>query len=92
MLQGEEAPSAPEAGLHLVAHEQRARLAAERLRSRQVALGGEVDALALHRLDHERSDVAARELALQGVEVAERHRLAAQAAAARTLRGSARRR
>ncbi len=76
MLQREEAPGAPEAGLHLVADEQRARLAAERLRAGQVALRGEVHALALHRLDHERGDVAARELALQRVEVAEGHSLA----------------
>ena len=37
----------------------------------QVALRGQVDALALHRLDHERRDVPARELVLEGVQITE---------------------
>ena len=52
------------------------RLPAERLGGAQVALGRQVDALALDRLDHERGDIAAGELARQRVLVAERHRIA----------------
>ena len=73
MLEREEAPGASEPGLHLVADEQRAVLAAGRLRAREIALRREVDALALDRLDDERGDVARGELRAQRVEVAERH-------------------
>ena len=67
MLEREEAPGAPDAGLHLVADEQRARLAAQRLRALQVVGRRQVHALALDRLDDERRHVAARELALERV-------------------------
>ena len=77
VLQRQEATGAPNAGLHLIAHQQRARVAAQPLRGRQIAVGGQVDALALHRLDDERRHVATCQLALQGVDVAERDGLAA---------------
>ena len=51
-------PGAPEAGLHLVADEQRAVLAAGRLGAGEIAVGRQVDALALDRLDDEGGDVA----------------------------------
>ena len=52
--------------------------AARGLGRREVAVGRQVDALALNRLDDERRDVAGRELLLQGLEVAERDALAAR--------------
>ena len=67
MLEREEAPGAPNARLDLIAREQSVRLAAQPLRGRQVACGGQVDALSLHGLDHERRHVPACELALQGL-------------------------
>ncbi len=85
MLQRQEAPGAPNAGLDLVADEQRAGRAAQPLGAREVVVGRQVDALALHRLDHERRDVLARQLALQRVEVAERDRVAARQQRAEAL-------
>ena len=65
-------------------------VAAQRLRARQVAVGRQVDALALDRLDDERRHVAARELARERVEVAERHRVAAGQQRAEAARGTRR--
>jgi hypothetical protein len=50
--------------------------AAEHLSRGEVALIRDVDALALHRLDDERRDVAARKLALELLEIAEGDRVA----------------
>src|SRR6202011_4756228 len=77
-LQREEAPGAPDAGLDLITDEQRLRAAAQRLGAEQVARGGKGDALALHPLHHECGDIAARELALQGVVVPEWDAIAAR--------------
>src|ERR1039458_5872630 len=70
VLEREEAPGASEPRLHLVADEQRAVLAAGLLRAGEIALRGQVDALALDRLDDEGGDVLARELAPQRLEIA----------------------
>ncbi len=64
-------PSQP--GLDLVHDEQRLVAPAQRLDRAPVLLGGEVHALALDGLDHEGGHVAAPELLLQGVDVAECH-------------------
>ena len=73
VLEREHAAGAAEAGLHLVDAEERPVAAAELLRALEVAGLGEVDALALHGLDEEERDVLARELALERLEVVERH-------------------
>ena len=73
MLAGEETAGAAEAGLDLVGDEQRAVLAAQPLRLREIAVVGHVDALALDRLDDEGGDVAASQRALQRGEIVERH-------------------
>src|SRR5439155_1750498 len=75
---GPKAARAREAGLHLVAHEQRPRRAALRLRAREVARGRDVHALALDRLEHQRRDRRAFKRARQRVEVAEGNRIAAR--------------
>ena len=85
MLEREEAPRAPEAGLHLVAHEQRLGRPAQRLRALQVVVRRQVDALALDRLEDQRRHVAARELALERIEVAERNRVTASQQRAEAL-------
>jgi hypothetical protein len=72
VLDGEEFAGASEAGLHLVADEQRPILAAERLRAGQVLVARDVHAVADDRLDDERGDVAAGERALEGGQVVER--------------------
>ena len=76
MLEREEAPGAPDPRLHLVAHEQRAGLAAEALARLQVVRRRQVHALALHRLDHKAATSPPRERALERLQVAERDRLA----------------
>ena len=73
MLEREQPPVRPKPGLHLVDAEERAVAAAELLRALEVAGRRQVDALALHRLDEEDRDVLAPQLALERVEVAERH-------------------
>ena len=59
VLEGEQLPGAPEARLHLVDREERRVAAAELLRRREVAVRGQMHALALHRLDEEDGDVLA---------------------------------
>ena len=73
VLEREHPPGAAEAGLHLVDAEERAVAAAELLRALEVAGGRQVDALALDRLDEEHRDVLALQLALERLELAERH-------------------
>ena len=73
MLQREQPPGTAEAGLHLVHAEERPVAAAELLRAREVAVGRQVHALALHRLDEEERDVLAGELALERLEVVPGH-------------------
>ena len=84
VLEREELSRAPEARLHLVDAEERAVATAERLRAFEVARRRQVHALALHRLDQEQRDVLGPQLALERVEVAERHLRESRAAAART--------
>ena len=71
MLVGEELPGAAEPGLHLVDREQRAIAAAELLRGGEVAVGREVDAVTLDRLDEKERDVLAAKLVLERVEIVE---------------------
>ena len=71
---------APEAGLHFVADEQRAVLAAKLLRAVKEIVSRKLHALALHRLDDERGDIALRSSRSKRVEVIERryaHRIPA---------------
>src|ERR1700680_2752812 len=77
MLECEEAPGTTHAGLDLIADEQGPRVTAARLRAEQVVIRWEIHALALHRLHDERRDVATGELALERIEVAESHGVAA---------------
>ena len=77
VLVAEELAGAAEPGLHLVDHQQRLVLAAQRLRLVPVLRRRLVDALALDRLDDEGGDVAPHQRLVQRVDVAERHRLAA---------------
>ena len=76
MLEGEHPARAAEAGHHLVDAEERPVAAAELLRSREVAVRRQVDALALHRLDEEERHVLAPQFGLERLEVAERNLLA----------------
>src|ERR1700722_13480222 len=78
MLERQEASCAADARLHLIADQWRARVTAQPLHSPQIAIWGQVDALALYRLDDKRRHVAAFELSLQRVGVAERDGLAAR--------------
>ena len=78
MLGGEEAAGASEAGLNVVGDQKRARRTAKLLRLLGVAVWRHVHALALNRLDEEAGHFATVELAFQGIEVAERHRVAAR--------------
>src|SRR5438132_3230853 len=71
MLEREQLPRPPEAGLHLVDGEERAVAAAQLLRAFQVTGRGQVDAVALNRLDQEERDLFSAQLALESVEVAE---------------------
>ena len=77
MLEREKPSGAPEAGLHLVADEQRAVLAAQRLSPGEVPLRRQVDALALDWLDDEGGDFVARKLSSQRIEIAEGDTIAA---------------
>ena len=72
VLQGEQLPGAPEARLHLVDAEERPVAPAELLRALEVAGLGQVDAVALHRLDDEERDVLAAQLGLEPLEIVER--------------------
>ena len=73
MLEGEQLSRAPEAGLHLVDGEERPVAAAELLRAFEIAVRRQVHALPLNRLDEEDRYVFAAQLALEGVQVAERN-------------------
>ena len=75
MLEGEHPARTAEAGHHLVDAEERPVAAAELLRSREVAVRRQVDALALHRLDEEERNVFSPQLGLERLEVAERNLL-----------------
>jgi hypothetical protein len=72
VLVREEAAGAPEARHHLVDAEERPVAPAKLLRSLEVAVRRQVDALALQGLDEEERDVLAPQLLLERVEVAER--------------------
>ena len=67
MLEGEHFAGAAEAGLHLVADEERAVFAAERLGLRQEIVARDEDALALHGLGDEGRDVARAQFRLEVV-------------------------
>src|SRR5262245_19515394 len=73
MLNRQKAAGAAESGLDLVDDEQRAVLAAELCRAAQIAVVGNVDALALDWLDDEGREPARREHALQRRKIVERH-------------------
>jgi hypothetical protein len=62
VLERQEPAGPPDAGLDLVADEQRAGLATAALGRDEVAVGSDVDALPLHRLDDQGGDVASGEL------------------------------
>jgi hypothetical protein len=74
VLVREEVTGTPDAALHLVGDEQRLVPAQQVVRGGQVARRADRDALALDRLHEQRGHVAPAQLALQGVEVAERER------------------
>ncbi len=77
VLAGEEPPGAPDAGLDLVADEQRARLATQPLGAGEVPIWGQVHAMSLHGLDDERRHISAtREHELERVQIAPRHGVA----------------
>ena len=76
MLVAEEAPGPPHAGLHLVDDQKRALSPARGLDCPPVGLGGQVDPLALDRLDHEGGDVAPLQLPVESLDVPEGHRVA----------------
>src|SRR5207247_1174948 len=78
MFQREHPPGAAEAGLHLVDAEEGSVAAAELLCALEVAGGGDVDALALHRLDDEERDVLRAQLSLERREVVPGHFLEAR--------------
>ncbi len=78
VLEGEHPARPPEARHHLVDTEQRPVAAAQRLRALEVAVGRQVNPLALHRLDEEERHVLAPQLLLERLEVAERHLLEAR--------------
>src|SRR5690606_40270772 len=61
MLDREESPGSPEAGLDLVRNEERTVPAAQARQLGEVVVGRQVDALALDRLDEEGGDVTSRE-------------------------------
>src|SRR5205807_7176207 len=65
VLEGQEPAGAPETGLNLVDDQQRAVAPAQLLGAGQIALGGDVDALALDRLDDAPGHVSAPELTLE---------------------------
>ena len=73
MLDREEAAGAPEAGLDLVGDEQRAVAAADLGGRLQIAVGRQVDALALDRLDDEGRASRGGQRALQRRQVVERN-------------------
>ena len=73
MLEREQAAGAPEARLHLVGAEERPVAAAELLGALEVAVRRQVHALPLDGLDDEERHVLRRELALERLEVADRH-------------------
>ena len=73
VLVSEHPPRPPEAGLHLVADEQRATLVQQPLRVAKEAGRRDVHALALDRLDQVRRDVSLLQLLLESLEIAERH-------------------
>ncbi len=77
MFKGKPLAGATQAGLYLVADEERAVLAAERLRAVVVIVPGELDALALDQFDDERGDVALLQLKLKFRQVAHGDRFAA---------------
>ena len=72
VLVGEELPGPAEAGLHLVADQQRAVLVQQRGRLAEEARRGREHAMALDRLDDHGRYVAALQLRLEGGEIAER--------------------
>ena len=76
MLERQEPPGPADARLHLVADQQGSRLVTAPLRSGEIAIRRELNALALDRLDDQRGDVAAPELAFERFKLAERDRLA----------------
>src|SRR5205814_4993939 len=76
VLEGEHPARAAEAGHHLVDAEERPVTAAQLLRSGEVAVRRQVDALALHRLDEKERHVFSPQLGLERLEVAERNLLA----------------
>jgi len=78
VLEGEPLARAAEAGLHLVADEERAVLAAQGLRAVVVIVLREFDALALDQFHDEGRDVALLQLVLKLCDVAHRHRFAAR--------------
>jgi hypothetical protein len=73
VLRRQEAPCPPHPGLDLVGYQQRAVLAAQPGRRRQIVVARQVDALALDRLDHERGDIAPGERSFERVQIIERY-------------------
>src|SRR4029078_876906 len=72
VLEGEELSRAPETGLYLVDGEERPVAMAELLRAFEIAVRRQVHALPLNRLDEEDRHVFVAQLALEGIQVAER--------------------
>ena len=75
MLERQETPRATDAALNLIAHEQRAGLAAKGLCTGQVVRRRQIDALALEGLDDEGGNFTRFELARERVGVSEGHAL-----------------
>jgi hypothetical protein len=73
VLEREQLPRSAEAGLHLVDAEERAEGPAQLLRAFEVAGRRQVHSLSLHRLDEEERHVLVPQLALECLEVTERH-------------------
>ena len=90
VLVAEELAGPAEAGLHLVHDEQRLVPAAQRLRRLPVLVGGEVDALALDRLDDERGHVAAPRAPASRASMSPKGTTSRRAAAGRSPRGTPR--
>src|SRR5205085_2580405 len=76
VLECQEAPSAAQAGLHLVDDQKGPRLVAEFKRPREVVIWSEIDALALDRLQDQGRYVAAGQLPLECVQIAKGHLIA----------------
>jgi hypothetical protein len=73
VLRRQKAPRRPHPGLDLIGYQQRAVLAAQPGRRRQIVVARQVDALALDRLDHERGDIAPGERSFERIQVIERY-------------------